>query len=112
PYPVSDLMLRHAILPPLVGVLLGLACSLLLVLSGGGPAAWLVPAPVPPMVGAGLVHACRRVIRQDLLSSARQGAGGGAGPFACAAWYAAGPAVAALAPPLPFSAALRRPAAA
>ncbi|KJK58083.1 hypothetical protein UK12_12660 [Saccharothrix sp. ST-888] len=112
PYPVSDLMLRHAILPTLVGVLLGLACSLLLVLSGGGPAAWLVPATVPAMVGAGLVNACRGVIRQDLMYSARQGAGGGAGPFVFAAWYAAGPAVAVLVLTLPFSTALRGTAAA
>ncbi|MFB7667428.1 hypothetical protein ACFC1R_26380 [Kitasatospora sp. NPDC056138] len=112
PYPVSDLMLRHAVLPTLVGVLLGLACSLLLVLSGGGPAVWLLPAAVPALVGAGLVNACRGVIRQDLMYSARQGTGAGAGPFVFAAWYAAGPAVAVLVLTLPFSTALRGAAAA
>lgn len=111
PYPFSGLMLRHAIVPTLAAVLLGLAAAAAAVLSGAGAAAWLAPAVAPALVGAGLVNACRGVIRRDLMFSASQGAGGSAGPFLFAAWYAAGPAVAVLALTLPFSAALRADAA-
>jgi hypothetical protein len=104
-------MLRHAIVPTLAAVLLGLAAAAAAVLSGAGAAAWLAPAVAPALVGAGLVNACRGVIRRDLMFSASQGAGGSAGPFLFAAWYAAGPAVAVLALTLPFSAALRADAA-
>ncbi|GAA2271951.1 MULTISPECIES: hypothetical protein [Kitasatospora] len=107
PYPVSGLMLRHAVVPTLLGVLLGLACSLVLLLSGGAATVWLAPAVVPALVGAGLVNACRGASRQDLMYSPKQGAGGGTGPAVFAAWYAAGPAVAVLVLTVPFATALR-----
>ncbi|MDH6109627.1 hypothetical protein P3T36_000398 [Kitasatospora sp. MAP12-15] len=107
PYPFPALMLRHAIVPTLVGVLLGLCGAAVAALCGGGTAVWLAPAVVPALVGAGLVNACRGVMRQDLLISPGQGTGGGTGPFLFAAWYAAGPATAVLVLTLPFSQALR-----
>lgn len=107
PYPFPALMLRHAIVPTLVGVLLGLAGAVAAALCGGGPAVWLAPAAVPALVGAGLVNACRGVVRQDLMISPGQGTGAGFGPALFAAWYAAGPATAVLVLTLPFSLALR-----
>ncbi|MDH6130700.1 hypothetical protein P3T37_000067 [Kitasatospora sp. MAA4] len=107
PYPFPALMLRHAIVPTLVGVLLALGGATAVVLAGGGVAAWLAPAVVPALIGAGLVNACRGVMRQDLMISPGQGTGGGAGPFLFAAWYAAGPLVAVAALTVPLSTALR-----
>ncbi|MFJ9518500.1 hypothetical protein ACIRPK_09575 [Kitasatospora sp. NPDC101801] len=107
PYPFAGLMLRHAIVPTLAAVLLGLACTGALLAAGTGPAAWLAPAAAPALVAAGLVNACRGVLRKDLMFSPAQGAGGGTGPVLFAAWYAAGPAVGvAVLTPL-FSSALR-----
>ncbi|WP_198045683.1 DUF6297 family protein [Kitasatospora mediocidica] len=107
PYPFPALMLRHAIVPILAGVLLAALGATAVTLAGGGLAAWLAPAVVPALIGAGLVNACRGVMRQDLMISTGQGTGGGAGPFVFAAWYAAGPAVAVLALTIPLSTALR-----
>ncbi|MFI9274340.1 hypothetical protein ACIGXM_27065 [Kitasatospora sp. NPDC052896] len=112
PYSVPGLMLRHAIVPTVLGTLPALAGAALVVLDGGGPAAWLAPAAVPALVGAGLVNACRGVLRQDLLISPAQGAGGGTGPLLFAVWYAAGPLVAVAALTLPFVTALHGPTAA
>ncbi|MEV0537505.1 hypothetical protein [Kitasatospora sp. NPDC050463] len=107
PYPFAGLMLRHAIVPTLAGVLLGLACTAALLAAGSGPAAWLAPATAPALVAAGLVNACRGVLRKDLMFSPAQGAGGGTGPLLFAAWYAAGPAVGVAALTPMFSSALR-----
>ncbi|MFD0526474.1 hypothetical protein ACFQ1I_03085 [Kitasatospora arboriphila] len=108
PFPFASLMLRHAVVPTVLGALLGAAGSTVAVLCGAGPAAWLAPAAVPALVGAGLVNACRGAARRDLLYRPAQATGGGAGNIvAFAAWYAAGPAVAVPLLALPFSAALR-----
>ena len=107
PYPFAGLMLRHAVVPTLVGVVTGVAGASAAVLAGSGPAAWLAPAAVPALVGAGLVNACRGAIRQDLMISPAQGAGGGTGPLVFAAWYAAGPAVAVIVLTPLFCSALR-----
>lgn len=48
PYPFADLMLRHAIVPALAGVLIALVGAGAAVLAGAGPAVWLAPAVVPP----------------------------------------------------------------
>lgn len=106
PYPFADLMLRHAIVPTALGVALGLVGAAAAVLSGAGAQAWLAPAAVPALVGAGLVNACRGVIRQDLMLGSSQAPGAGAGPFLFAAWYAAGPAVAVTVLTVPFTRAL------
>ncbi len=107
PYPFADLMLRHAIVPTVLGVLLALLGAGGALLAGiGGPQVWLAPAAVPALVGAGLVNACRGVIRQDLMMGSSQTPGAGAGPFLFAAWYAAGPAVAVLVLIMPFTHAL------
>ncbi|MFE6750712.1 hypothetical protein ACFVGM_33005 [Kitasatospora purpeofusca] len=107
PYPFAGLMLRHAVVPTLGGILLGLACTGALLATGTGPAAWLAPAAAPALVAAGLVNACRGVLRKDLMFSPAQGAGGGTGPMLFAAWYAAGPAVGVAALTPMFSSALR-----
>ncbi|MEW1908063.1 hypothetical protein AB0442_06330 [Kitasatospora sp. NPDC085895] len=108
PFPFAGLMLRHAVVPAVLGALLGAAGSTVAVLCGAGPAAWLAPAAVPALVGAGLVNACRGAARRDLLYRPAQATGGGAGNIvAFAAWYATGPAVAVPLLALPFSAALR-----
>ncbi len=111
PYPFAALMLRHAAVPTLAGILLGLACAGALLAAGAGPAAWLAPAAAPPLVAAGLVNACRGVLRKDLLFSpapaSAPGTGGGTGPLLFAVWYAAGPAVGVAALTPMFSSALR-----
>ncbi|MFJ8039287.1 hypothetical protein ACIRBX_02080 [Kitasatospora sp. NPDC096147] len=107
PYPFAGLMLRHAVVPTVAALLLGLACAAALAAAGAGAVAWLAPAAAPALVAAGMVNACRGVVRKDLLFSPAQGAGGGTGPLVFAAWYAAGPAVGiAVLTPL-FSSALR-----
>ncbi|MDH6576907.1 DUF6297 family protein [Kitasatospora sp. MAP5-34] len=103
PYPFPELMLRHAIVPTVLGVLLGSVCALVALLSGGGAEAWLAPAAVPALVGAGLVNACRGVVRQDLMVGSSPTPGSGIGPFLFAAWYAAGPAVAVIVLTVPFT---------
>ncbi|MFB6892435.1 hypothetical protein ACFCX4_24340 [Kitasatospora sp. NPDC056327] len=107
PYPFAALMLRHAIVPTAAGVLLGLACTAALLAAGAGAAAWLAPAAAPALVAAGLVNACRGVLRKDLMFSPAQGAGGGTGPLVFAVWYAAGPVVGVAALTPMFSSALR-----
>ncbi|MFG2821579.1 hypothetical protein ACGFX4_19375 [Kitasatospora sp. NPDC048365] len=106
PYPFAGLMLRHAVVPTVLGLVLAAAGSVVVLASGGGAAAWVAPLAVPALVAAGLVNACRGAARRDLLYRS-QGAGGSTGPLVFAAWYAAGPAVAVLVLAVPFSAALR-----
>ncbi|GJF32114.1 hypothetical protein KNE206_48140 [Kitasatospora sp. NE20-6] len=112
PYPFAGLMLRHAVVPTVLGVLLGTAGAAVAVLAGAGPDAWLAPLVVPALVGAGLVNACRGAARRDLLFRPAQAAGGGTGIIAFAGWYAAGPAVALPLLALPLSECLRTGAAA
>ncbi|WP_043912081.1 hypothetical protein [Kitasatospora griseola] len=105
PYPFASLMLRHAVVPTVLGLVLAAAGSAAALALGGGPAAWLALIAVPPLVAAGLVNACRGAARRDLLY--RPQPAGGTGLAFFAAWYAAGPAVAVPVLALPFSAALR-----
>ncbi|MFF7638410.1 hypothetical protein ACFZB9_35455 [Kitasatospora sp. NPDC008050] len=105
PYPFASLMLRHAIVPSVAGVLIGLIGAGAAALSGAGPAVWLAPAVVPALVAAGLVNTCRGATRRDLMY--KSPTSGGLGLFLFAAWYAAGPAAAVLALTLPFAQALR-----
>ncbi|WP_329586211.1 DUF6297 family protein [Kitasatospora sp. NBC_01250] len=105
PYPFAELMLRHAIVPTVAGVLIGLAGAGAAALSGAGPSVWLAPAVVPALVGAGLVNTCRGAVRRDLMY--KSPTSGGLGLFLFAAWYAAGPGAAVLALTLPFAQALR-----
>ncbi|MFD7641401.1 hypothetical protein ACFV4P_12175 [Kitasatospora sp. NPDC059795] len=105
PYPFAGLMQRHAVVPTLLGLVLAVAGSAVTLLLGGGPAAWLAPIAVPPLVAAALVNACRGAARRDLLY--RPQPSGGTGVAFFAAWYAAGPAVAVPVLALSFSAALR-----
>ncbi len=107
PYPFAELMLRHAVVPAGLGLLLAAAGAGAVLASGGGAAAWLAPLAVPPLVAAGLVNACRGAARRDLLYRSAQPSGGSTGVAVFAAWYAAGPAVALPVLALPFSAALR-----
>ncbi|RPE36862.1 hypothetical protein [Kitasatospora cineracea] len=102
PYPFADLMLRHAVVPTALGLLLAVLGTGTVLACGGGTAAWAAPLAVPPLVAAGLVNACRGPARRDLLYRSPQPAGGSTGLLFFTAWYAAGPAVAlpVLAPPL------------
>ncbi|WP_431683602.1 hypothetical protein [Kitasatospora sp. KL5] len=108
PYPFAGLMLRHAVVPTVLGVLLAAAGSTVAVLCGAGPAAWLAPVAVPPLVGAALVNACRGAARRDLLYRPARATGSGANNvLSFTAWYSAGPAVAVPLLALSFSPALR-----
>ncbi|MFE9429143.1 hypothetical protein ACFYNO_40065 [Kitasatospora sp. NPDC006697] len=107
PYRTTGLMLRHAVVPVLLGGVLAVLAALVVELAGGGPAVWLAPVLVPAFVAAGLVNACRGLPRKDLLFSPRAGAGSGFGPVVFAGWYAAGPAVAVVVLAAPLSDALR-----
>ncbi|RKE17310.1 DUF6297 family protein [Streptomyces sp. TLI_171] len=111
PYPFTGLMLRHAVVPTLLGLVLAAAGSAVVLALGGGPSAWLAPLAVPALVAAGLVNACRGAARRDLLYRSPQPTGGSTGIALFVAWYAAGPAVALPVLALPFSAALRSGAA-
>ncbi|GAA0683128.1 hypothetical protein GCM10010193_41180 [Kitasatospora atroaurantiaca] len=107
PYPFSELMLRHTILPAALGVGAGLVGAAGAALAGfGGAQVWLAAAAVPAMVAAGLVNTCRGVIRKDLMYRPSQTPGGGAGPFLFAVWYAAGPLAAVAVLIVPFTKAL------
>ncbi|GAA2741150.1 hypothetical protein GCM10010440_11060 [Kitasatospora cinereorecta] len=107
PYPFAGLMLRHAVVPAVLGLVLAAGGVAVVLSSGGGSAAWLAPLAVPALVAAGLVNACRGAARRDLLYRSSQAAGGSIGTAVFAAWYAAGPAVAVPVLAVPFSAALR-----
>ncbi|GAA2102674.1 hypothetical protein GCM10009759_37410 [Kitasatospora saccharophila] len=108
PYPFAGLMLRHAVVPAVLGLVLSVAGAVAVLLLGGGATAWLAPLAVPPLIAAGLVNACRGPARRDLLYRSPQPTGGGnTGIAMFAAWYAAGPAVALPLLALPLSAALR-----
>ncbi|MBB4921185.1 hypothetical protein [Kitasatospora kifunensis] len=106
PYPFASLMLRHAIVPTLAGVLIALVGAVAGAVAGAGPALWLAPAVVPALVGAGLVNTCRGAMRRDLMYKSPS-SGTGLGLFLFTAWYAAGPAAGVLALTLPFAQALR-----
>jgi len=106
PYPFSELMLRHTIVPAALGVALGLVGAAGGALAGAGAQVWLAPAAVPALVAAGLVNTCRGVSRRDLLFRPSQTPGGGAGPLLFAAWYTAGPAAAVAVLTVPFTKAL------
>ncbi|MFC6599900.1 hypothetical protein [Kitasatospora paranensis] len=107
PFPFAGLMLRHAVVPVVLGVVLAAAGSAVVMSAGGGAEAWLAPVAVPALVAAGLVNACRGAARRDLMYRSSQVAGGGSGLAVFAAWYAAGPAVAVPVLAVPFSGALR-----
>jgi len=90
PWPYPDLMVRHIAVPAVVGAVvlaLGAACT-------ATPAAFALAPAAPALAGAAVVNASRGPARQDLLLSAAQLPGAGAGPVLFLAWYAAGPAVA------------------
>ncbi|WP_245194586.1 DUF6297 family protein [Kitasatospora phosalacinea] len=107
PYPFAGLMLRHAVVPAALGLVLAVAGAAAVLPLGGGAAAWLAPLAVPPLVAAGLVNACRGRARRDLLYRSPQPGSAGTGVPLFVAWYAAGPAVAVPVLALPLSAALR-----
>lgn len=109
PYPYPELMLRHGLLPAVLGMLLAAALATAF---GPAPTAYLAVAAAPPLCSAALVNACRGPARQDLMLTTAQVPGGSAGPFIFAAWYAAGPAVAVLALVGPFATTLHAPTAA
>lgn len=59
PYPFANLMMRHAIAPGAVALLISCAAAAVVLPLGGGARAALAPLAVPVLVAAGLVNACR-----------------------------------------------------
>ncbi|MEU3460621.1 hypothetical protein ABZ721_11775 [Streptomyces sp. NPDC006733] len=94
PYPYGGLMLRHTIVPLLLGLLLALVAAVWVLLLGGGARVVAAPAVVPALVAAGLVNACRGVSKQHLLLSPAQSPTGSVGPVLFLGWYLSGPLVA------------------
>jgi hypothetical protein len=107
PYPFANLMLRHAIVPGAVALVLSCIAAAAVLPLGGMERAALAPAVVPALVAAGLVNSCRGASKQHLLlSPAAQSPTGGAGPVLFLIWYAAGPLTAIALLAVPFTLAM------
>jgi len=92
PYPYPRLMLRHAIVPVVVALVVSCLAAAVVLPLGGTARAALAPAVVPAFVAAGLVNACRGASKHHLLMSpAAQSPSGSFGPVLFLIWYAAGP---------------------
>ncbi|MFD7662049.1 hypothetical protein [Streptomyces sp. NPDC059788] len=93
PYRLRTLMLHHAIVPAVLGALLGLLAAVPYALAGAGWTLLLMPLCAVPFAAAAVFGACRGPARTDLLFAGAATPMGGPGPFLFAAWYAAGPLV-------------------
>ncbi|WP_032916718.1 DUF6297 family protein [Streptomyces rimosus] len=93
PFRLRTLMLHHAIVPAVLGALLGLLAAVPYALAGTGWALLLMPLCAGPFAAAAVFGACRGPARTDLLFAGGATPMGGPGPFLFAAWYAAGPLV-------------------
>ncbi|SFE78351.1 hypothetical protein SAMN05216251_105184 [Actinacidiphila alni] len=91
PFRFRTLMLRHAVVPAVLGVLLGLLAAVPLAVAGTPAALLLVPLCAPPFTAASLFSACRGPARTHLLFLGGNTPAGGPGPLLFVAWYAAGP---------------------
>lgn len=89
PYPYGELMLRHAVVPALCGVLLAAAGAGIATALGASAGVWLAPVVALPLTGAALVNACRGPSKVELMYTPT--GMGSMGPFIFLAWYAAGP---------------------
>jgi hypothetical protein len=106
PYSFAGLMLRHAIVPGAVALLISCAAAAVILPLGGPARAALVPAAVPALVAAGLVNACRGASKLHLLMAPSQSPAGGTGPVQFLIWYLAGPLTALALLAVPFMLAL------
>ncbi|MEV5598532.1 hypothetical protein [Streptomyces sp. NPDC052496] len=93
PFRLRTLMLQHAVVPAVLGVLLGLLAAVPYALAGAGWTLLLMPLCAVPFAAAAVFGACRGPARTDLLFAGGATPMGGPGPFLFAAWYAAGPLV-------------------
>lgn len=91
PFRLRTLMLHHAIVPAVLGTLLGLLAAVPYALAGAVWALLLMPLCAVPFAAAAVFGACRGPARTDLLFLGGATPMGGPGPFLFAAWYAAGP---------------------
>ncbi|MEF3112018.1 DUF6297 family protein [Streptomyces chrestomyceticus] len=93
PFRLRTLMLHHAIVPAVLGALLGLLAAVPYALAGAVWTLLLMPLCALPFAAAAVFGACRGPARTDLLFVGGATPMGGPGPFLFAAWYAAGPLV-------------------
>jgi hypothetical protein len=97
PFRLAALMVRHAIVPTVVGGLLALLAAVPFALCGGGWALLLMPLCVPPFAAAAVLAAARGPVRTELLSLGLVTPAGDASVFVFLTWYAT-PFVSAVAP--------------
>lgn len=91
PFRFRTLMLHHAVVPTVVGALLGLLAAVPFAVNGSPSALLLLPLCAPPFTAAALFSACRGPARTQLLFLGGGSPVGGPGPIIFLAWYAAGP---------------------
>jgi hypothetical protein len=91
PFRLRTLMLHHAVVPAVLGVVLGLLAAIPFAVTGTPWALLLIPLCAPPFTAASLFSACRGPARTQLLFLGGGSPVGGPGPFIFFAWYAAGP---------------------
>jgi hypothetical protein len=91
PFRFRTLMLHHAVVPAVLGALLGLLAAIPFAVTGTPWALLLIPLCAPPFTAASLFSACRGPARTQLLFLGGGSPVGGPGPFIFLAWYAAGP---------------------
>ncbi|MEC4019941.1 hypothetical protein [Streptomyces sp. H27-D2] len=94
PFRFRTLMLMHAIVPTLLGMLLGLLVAVPYALAGSPWPLLLMPLCAVPFAAAAVFGACRGPARTSLMFIGGGSPVGGPGPFLFIAWYAAGPLVA------------------
>ncbi|MBQ1119280.1 hypothetical protein [Streptomyces sp. B15] len=81
-------MVRHAIVPALVGAVFALLAAVPFALRGGGWALLLMPLCAPPFAAAAVLAAARGPVRTDLLSLGLVTPAGDASVFVFLLWYA------------------------
>jgi hypothetical protein len=91
PFRFRTLMLQHAVVPALLGAVLGLLAAVPFAVAGSPGALLLMPLCAPPFTAAALYGACRGPARTELMFLGGGSAIGGPGPLIFLAWYAAGP---------------------
>ncbi|OKI01058.1 hypothetical protein A6A06_19585 [Streptomyces sp. CB02923] len=91
PFRLRTLMLHHAIVPTVLGAVLGLLAAVPYALAGAVWTLLLMPLCAVPFAAAAVFGACRGPARTNLLFAGAATPMGGPGPFLFAAWYAAGP---------------------
>ncbi|MFI8853139.1 hypothetical protein ACIGW3_23525 [Streptomyces sp. NPDC053499] len=88
PYRLGALMVRHTLVPALVGGVFALLAAVPFALQGGERALLLMPLCAPPFAAAAVVAAVRGPVRTDLLSLGLVTPAGDASVFVFLAWYA------------------------